>query len=259
MRDFIVRVLSTTEGSASITLFSAWHFLYILVIVGATFVTAVLLKDKSERVKQKVLNGLAIALPALYIADFFFMPLANADFTIDVDKLPFHICTVMAFFVPLVQFNKRLTGIRSPVVCLSIVASLMYLTYPGTAIGDVLPWAYRVLQTFAYHGVMFAWGVLNLTTGRESLRYCRLWKELVFVLCMVVWASIGNAVYSHDNHIYDWFFVNGVTFPFVPEPLMPPAVVTAIFGMCFLICTIYNVAERLICKHRMLGEAHESV
>lgn len=208
------------------------------------------MKDKSRKAKTAALHMMAIAVPAVYIADFFLMPLAQSDFTINVDKLPFHICTVMAFFIPFVQFNRHFRRLKTPVVCLSLVASLMYITYPGSAIGDVLPWCYRVIQTFLYHGLMPAWGIMSLTIGGVSLGFREIWKELVFILGMVAWASLGNAVYSHDAHIYDWFFVNGVTFPFVPEPLMAPTVVAAVFGMCVLVYAIYQAAEKRIRKQR---------
>ncbi len=253
MREILIKLFGTTRGNVSITLFSVWHFLYILIIVGGSFLTALLLKGRSTKSKTEVLDILSYAVPIVYILDFFIMPLSQSDFSINVDKLPFHICTVMAFFIPLVQFNHRLKGLKTPVVCLSLVASLMYITYPGTAIGDILPWCYRVVQTFLYHGLMFAWGFLHLTTGQVVLKYRNIWKELMFIFCMVVWATLGNSIYSNETHIYDWFFVNGVTFPFVPEPLMPLTVIAAVFGMCAIIYGIYTVASRIILKERPLS------
>lgn len=249
MRDILLGLLSTTRGQTSITLFSIWHIMYVVLILGIIFITVLLMKDKDEIRKKKLLNGMAVAVPAVYIADFFMMPLAHSDFSIDVDKLPFHICTIMAFFIPFVQFNHRFKALKTPVVCLSLVASLMYITYPGTAIGDVLPWCYKVVQTFLYHGLMLGWGIMSLTLGGVRLRYRGIWKELIFILCMVAWASFGNAVYSTENHIYDWFFVNGVTFPFIPDFLMIPTVIVAVFGMCALIYAIYYGAEALYLKH----------
>ena len=49
-----------------------------------------------------------------------------------------------------------------------------------------------------------------------------------------------------DGHHYDWFFITGSTFPFVPEWLMPFAVFFAVYGMCALIYLINFVVRKII-------------
>lgn len=239
MREFFIKLFSANEGAVSIELFSVWHFLYLALIIGGAITVAFLLKNKSQTTKDFTLKLLAWLIPATYIADFLIMPLARTDFSIDVDKLPFHICTLMAFFAPFAQFNKKFEPIKETIVCLTLVASLMYITYPGSAIGDILPWSYKVVQTFVYHGLMFAWGFLSLATGAVKLDFKTIWKCAVGLALIILWASFGNAVYSNEEHHYDWFFVTGSTFPFIPAPLMPLVVFVAVFAMCALIHGIY--------------------
>lgn len=249
MREFLLKIFSTTDGSAEIALFNFWHILYWLIIVGGSIGAAFLLKGKTQQAKQKTLRVLAWLLPSLYIADFLIMPLARTDFTIDVDKLPFHICTLLSFFVPFAQFNKKFDKVKDAIACLAIVSSLMYLTYPGAAVGDLTPWCYRVLQTFLYHGVLFAWGFLSVATGEITLDFKTIWKPLVGIAMIIVWALYGSTVYSHADHHFDWFFVTGSTFPFVPAPLMPFAVFVAVGGMCAIIHAIdLGVKKRLAKK-----------
>lgn len=248
MREFFLKVFSAQEGNAEIALFNFWHILYWVVLVGTPILVSFLLKDKSQNTKDKILKTLAYLVPALYIADFLIMPLARTDFTIDVDKLPFHICTLMAFFVPFAQFNEKFKPIKDTICCLTLVASLMYLTYPGSAIGDILPWCYKVVQTFLYHGCMLAWGVLSLTFGKVKLDFKNIWKCAVGISLIIVWAYFGNIVYSHPDHHFDWFFVTGSTFPFVPTFLMPFAVLVAVFGMCAIIHAIYYYVEKRLQK-----------
>ena len=249
MREFLLKIFSTTDGSAEIALFNFWHILYWLIIVGGSIGAAFLLKGKTQQTKQKTLRVLAWLLPSLYIADFLIMPLARTDFTIDVDKLPFHICTLLSFFVPFAQFNKKFDKVKDAIACLAIVSSLMYLTYPGAAVGDLTPWCYRVLQTFLYHGVLFAWGFLSVATGEITLDFKTIWKPLVGIAMIIVWALYGSTVYSHADHHFDWFFVTGSTFPFVPTPLMPFAVFFAVGGMCAIIHAIdLGVKKRLAKK-----------
>ena len=248
MREFLLKLFSTTDGSAEIALFNFWHILYWLIIVGGSIGAAFLLKGKTQKTKEKTLRILAWVLPSLYIADFLIMPLARTDFTIDVDKLPFHICTLLSFFVPFAQFNKKFEKIKDAIACLAIVSSLMYLTYPGAAVGDLTPWCYRILQTFLYHGVLFAWGFLSVATGEITLDFKTIWKPLVGIAMIIVWALYGSTVYSNADHHYDWFFVTGSTFPFIPAPLMPFAVFFAVGGMCAIIHAIDLGVKKYLAK-----------
>ncbi|MBQ1260441.1 MAG: YwaF family protein [Clostridia bacterium] len=249
MRDFLVKLLSTKEGAAEITVFSIWHILYILIIVGGSILAAYLTYKKSDEIKNKIMTVVSILVPATYALDFFIMPLSESSQTIDTDKLPFHICTLMGILIPFVCFNKHFEKIKNPVTCLVMVASLMYITYPGSAVGDVTPWCYKVVQTFTYHGLMFLWAMLMLSYGKSKLETRKIWKELVIIVCIIIWAGTANLIYSSEEHHYDWFFVTGSTFPFVPAPLMPFTVLAAVGGMCAIIHGLYHLWNKKIRKH----------
>lgn len=252
MRDFLIKLFRETEVVLEIKLFSIWHFMYIFLIVGLTIGLAFLLKNKSENAKDFTLKLLAYLIPAIYIADFFIMPLSREAGEIDLDKLPFHICTLMGCFVPFAQFNKKFNPIKHVIVVLSLVASLMYITYPGSALGGISTFSYKVVQTFVFHGLLFSWGFLNLAWGRVKLTWKTIWMELVALCIIALWAAFGNATFSSEQHSFDWFFITGSTFPFVPTPLMPFTVIAAIFGMCAIIYGIYfgtiKVMEKIALK-----------
>ena len=59
MNEFFIKIFGTTTGSAEITLFSIWHFLYIFLILGASFGAYFLLRKKSDKAKTTTLNILA--------------------------------------------------------------------------------------------------------------------------------------------------------------------------------------------------------
>lgn len=232
-----------------ITLFSVWHFMYIILIIGGSILGAVMINKKDENAKQKLLSVLAISVTVVYILDFFLMPLVREDHLIDIDKLPFHFCTVLAIFVPFVQFNKRFEKIKDVVACFAIVSCLMYITYPGSALGGVDVFSYRVVQTFLYHGVLFAWGFISVATGAVTLSFNKIWKELVGLVILVAWGLIGSYTYSAITpHHYDWFFVTGSTYPFIPSVLMPFVVIFAVFGMCAIIHLIDLGVKKIIQK-----------
>lgn len=253
MREFLLNLFGTDEGSVEIGLFSIWHILYFVLIVGGTIGSCFILKNKSEETKEKVRRILAYFVIGVYIADFFIQPFMSSDYSMNVDKLPFHICTLMGCLIPFAQFNKKFDRIKDVICCLSIVASLMYVTYPGSAIGDVLPWCYKVVQTFVFHGLVFAWGVISVATGAIKLEFKNIWKELVAILIIIVWAGFGNNAYSNELHHYDWFFITGSTFPFVPTWLMPFAVLAAVYAMCAIIFSIDLMVKRIVEKRKLMG------
>ena len=247
LREFLLKFFAP-EGKYDITLFSVWHILYIAVILGVIFSTALYLKNKPQKTKNKALSIYALTVITLYIADFFIMPLSEGDNAIDIDKLPFHFCTAMGVLVPFVQFNRRFARVKDAVCCLGLVTSLMYITYPGSALGGIPPFCYKVIQTFMFHGCLMGWGILCLTTGDVVLRFKKLWKVLVLMIATILWGTLGSHVYSTETHIYDWCFVRGEMFSFVPKLLMPLAVRGAVFGMCTVITGIYVTAKRLLAK-----------
>lgn len=252
MREFVRKVLGTTEGSVGIELFHIWHILYIAIIVGTAIGLAIWLKKKDTQTKTKVLSILAIILPSLYILDLFLMPLAGVSYGGFIDKLPFHICTFMGIWVPFAQFNKKFAPIKDVIAILTLVSSIMYITYPGSAIGaDYLPWCYKVVQTFVFHGTMLIWGFLSITTKSIEMDIRKCWKEAVGLVVVAVWAAIGNYFYYEFNgsSSYDWFFITGSTFPFVPTPLMPFAVITAVFGMVMIIYGLYYLVRHIMLKN----------
>lgn len=253
MREFLLKMFQF-EGGPEITLFSIWHIMYIVLIVGLTIGMAFILKNKSEKTKKVVLSVLAIAAISVYIADFFIMPLnrANGDPTrqlIDIDKLPFHICTFISIMIPFAQFNSKAqkgTSFREVVACLAIVSSLMYITYPGSALGEIGTFSYKVVQTFAFHGLVFSWGVLSLTTGSITLKFKNIWKQLVGILIIMAWATLGNNAYAD----YNWFFLKTSIFPFIPDALMPLAVLAAVFAMCAIIYSIDLLVKKVVRKQK---------
>ena len=160
------------------------------------------------------------------------MPLSDSYNGISVYKLPFNVCTILAVFVPFVQFNKKFSVIKPVVVTLSITSSLMWMCYPGSALGGQPPFSYIIFQTFMYHGFLFTWGVLNITLGDVVLSIKNIWKEFIGILIILVWASFGNAIYEGEQN---WFFIEKSIFPFFSDEIMPLMVVISVFSVCLVI------------------------
>lgn len=232
MRDFVHGLFSEHGSQLQIGLFDIWHFLYLFVILGGSVLLAVLFRNKSERAKERLLRLFAYLTVGLYLADFLIMPLSDSYSGISVYKLPFNICTIMAVLVPFAQFNPRFQPIRTPIVTLSVTSSLMWMCYPGSALGGQPPFCYLIFQTFMYHGFLFCWGFLNMALGVVKLDIRKVWKELCGIFCILVWAAFGNTVYDGEQN---WFFIETSIFPFLSDEIMPVMVVLSVFGSCMVV------------------------
>ncbi len=241
MKEFFAWLFSENNSGLEIHLFDFWHIFYLLVIFGGTIFLGVHVKDKAKQ--NKVIRLMAYLTVGLYVADFFIMPLSDSYDGISAYKLPFNICTIMAVLLPFVQFNPRLAKIKGPVVTLSIASTMMWMCYPGTALGGQPPFSYIIFQTFMYHGFLFSWAVLNLAYGEVVMDIKNIWKEFVGILLIFVWAKFGNTVYDAD---FNWFFIETSIFPFLQDQAMPVAVICSVFGMCLVVYGAYYGLCRLL-------------
>lgn len=244
MRDFVHWLFSEHNSSLQIELFNIWHFVYLFIVFGGTVLLSILFKNRSENAKERLIRLFAWLTVGLYVADFMIMPLSDSYNGISVYKLPFNICTILAVLVPFVQFNPKFQAIKTPVVTLSITSSLMWMCYPGSALGGQPPFCYLIFQTFMYHGLLFAWGVFNLSLGQLTLDIRKIWKEFVGILCILLWAAFGNAIYDGEQN---WFFIETSIFPFLRDEIMPPVVVFCVFGSCLVVYGAY-FAIRALCR-----------
>ena len=246
MREFAIWLFSD-DKPLNIDVFSFFHIFYTGTIIILTILLGLYLSKKDEKTQNRALSIIAFATAFLYISDFFVQPLMHGDASVagemNIDKLPFHICTLLCPVLNFVQFNKTfeklINAIREPVAVLAIVGPIMYLTYPNGAVGDISPICYKILQTFIYHGLVFAWGFNMIATKKVVLSIKRSWHALVGLIVIALWASLGNALYISPEEHFDWFFLTGSSFPFVPEKLMPIVVIGAIFCVALMVYGIY--------------------
>ncbi len=246
-KDIVRFIFSEENSNLAIGLFDIWHFMYLAVAFALPIIIAVALKNKSEKAKLKAVTFFAYLTIGFYIADFFIMPLSDSYNGISQDKLPFHICTLMGTLVPFVQFNERFKPIKNLIVSLAITSSVMWMVYPGSALGGEPPFSYRIFQTFMFHGFLYGWGFLNLAFDFEKLNFKNFWKEFCAVLSMIVFATFGNAVYDNQN----WLFIDSSIFPFLNDEVMPFVVLFCITGSCFVVYCVYYMVCAIIKNKRI--------
>lgn len=202
MRELFFKLfeMSHFNTGIKITAFSVPHFVYLALIFGGIAAGWLVLRRKSVATREKALRFLAYAVTLSYLSDFFVHEFVYG--AMNMDKLPFHICTVLCPLMAIAQFNRKGEKILEPVAILASLAPLMYLCYPAS-IGDGEPWCYQAVQTMFYHGTLLAWGVLTLAVGKVKpcIRNC--WKCAALLVAITLWAKLGNVLLEHN-----WFFLN---------------------------------------------------
>ena len=254
--------------------FTLWHFIYIILFATPIILAAIFLRKKSDETKKKVLDILSLVVLGLYIFDLFARPISKleGDFSQSIaaylDKLPFHICTVMAPLCVFAQHSKKFAKIKEPIVILGIVGPLMYLTYPSGVFGDAFPFCYNTFQTMLYHGVLIAWAILSLTTGQTKASIKR--GSYQFAICVVLasaWALFGNIVYSDMSSLqawvdtgYDWFFQKSGAFYIAEGQLWyaivaPIAVAIAVYLVGLIVYGVYHLIKKIASPKKHKAEA----
>lgn len=241
MRDLFFKLfeMSHFNTGISITAFSIPHIIYLGLIFGTIVALWLFLRRRDDASKEKALRILAYALVISYLSDFFVHDFVYGE--MNIDKLPFHICTVLCPLAAFAQFNRNGNKLLEPVALLSVLAPMMYLCYPAS-VGDGEPWCYQAVQTMFYHGALMAWGILTLALGavKPDIRHC--WKSGVLLICITLWAKLGNVLLEHN-----WFFLeedafyiglveNGVIpkwLLMVVNPMVFFAAVLLLYGVCY--------------------------
>ena len=237
MYSILHELLSDKTGGEVFTLFSGWHFLYIVLTL--CVIALVLRRNQDSAQREKAAEVFLNIAFGLYVADLFLMPLAYNE--IDIEKLPFHACTAMCVLCFLSYRVPALEKYRGSFALLGLISNMVYLIYPaGVMWHGVHPLTYRVIQTLLFHSAMTVYGVLALAydSGRQSWR-----RDLAVTVAMTLWAMLGNWVYNGTgegyDHFFNWFFVVRDPFYILPEATAP-------FVMPFLNVALFFPVELLL-------------
>ena len=224
MYDFLHNLLEDKKGGEIFRLFSLWHIFYIALAVGVILILVFALKGRSEAEKEKTTRTLINIAFGLYILDFFLMPIAYGE--INIENLPFHVCTAMCVACFISTHVRSLEKYRLSFVMLGFVSGLVYLIYPaGVMWHAVHPLSYRVIQSLLLHATMTVYGFLTLFYEYRKINIRECYRDLLVIVLMTAWALIGNYSYNADregySHFFNWFFVVRDPFYALPETVAP--------------------------------------
>ena len=248
MYSFIHGILSDRKGGEIFTCFSLYHFCYIFLCFAVIAAILIVLRKKDAAVKDKAAEVFINIAFGLYVADFFLMPFAYEE--IDIEKLPFHVCTAMCVMCFLSRHTRFLQKYRTHFALLGFISNLVYLIYPaGVMWHAVHPLCYRVVQTLIFHAVMTVYGLLTLLYDGADLTFKECRGDLFTVIGMTAWAVIGNALYTGSagaySGDYNWFFVLRDPFNMLDEKsarfIMPFLNIAIFFAVCVAVRLILHL------------------
>ena len=241
MYSYMHALLSDKSGDAVFTCFGLWHIGYILVFLGCIALVYLRFRHRSPEEKRRAARAFLHIAFGLYIADFFLMPFAYGE--IDIEKLPFHICTAACVGCFLSCHTRFFGKVRMQLALLGLISNLVYLFYPaGLMWYQIHPLSYRVAQTLAFHAAMSDYGLLTLAFDEEGLSLKNWKKDLAVLAALLLWAVVGNLLYNGEagtySHMFNWFFVVRDPFGLFDARVTP-------YLMPFLNLALFSLAELL--------------
>lgn len=258
MREFLIKLFGEHPANdvTGISIFSWTHIAYLVLIFASAAALIIVYFKRDLNKKSKVLDIIGILIAISYFSDFFFQPFwHNGTFEkngeLVLDKFPFHICTVLCPLILYVRFSKHGQKIKTPVAMLACLAPFMWLVYPGSALNtDEAFYSYEIMQLFVYHGLVFIYGIVSLVLLETSIDIKYSYREAIMVVAIALWATLGNSIYSCENHNYNWFFLKNPIFDFVPESINGFVVVIVMYLSCLFIYGVYYLIMYLINKKK---------
>ena len=251
MYNIVHGLLADIKTGPVFTCFGAWHFVFIgffALLICAVFFA---LRKRGRTAYDRAAGVFISVAFGMYVADFFLMPLAYGY--IDIEKLPFHVCTamcVMCFLSRRVGFLKKY---RVHFALLGFISNFVYLIYPAGVMWHMVgPLSYRVIQTLSFHGVMTAYGFFAIISDEDGLRFRRCYRDVVVLAGMTLWALVGNTLYNGESegysHFFNWFFVvrdpfyifDAKTAPFI----MPFLNIVVFFAVEIVVYLVYYLAKK---------------
>ena len=119
---FLSEILSDKKGGIIFTCFSAFHMALIFAFVCLAVLACVYVIKKGNN-KKRVIDFFINLAFGLYILDFFLMPFAYGK--IDVEKLPFHVCTAMCVTCFLSRYNSFFAKFKLQFAMLGFLSNLI--------------------------------------------------------------------------------------------------------------------------------------
>lgn len=181
--------------------FSDWrHFVWMIIAIALPIALYQLFKRKKKAGEITVIILCALLFTTRTVNQIF-----RAAVGAEIPAwraLPFHLCTMMTFLLPLTMvFNWK--KIKPCIYVLSMMGGIITVI-----VGDYFDDAFMTFATLegmTAHTLMICLPVIEMATGGFKLRIKDCWQPIVGVVILIGWAMLANKVFFKDyntNYMY---------------------------------------------------------
>lgn len=112
--------------------------------------------------------------------------------------IPFHLCTVMTFLLPLTILCKW-DKIKTPVFIISMMGALITMLVNDYFDNAFL--TFSALEGMAAHSILFLVPLYEIAIGEFRIDYKKWWHVVIGMLVLMAWAMLANLILIYGYHI----------------------------------------------------------
>ena len=199
-------------------MFSWFHILCLILILGMTFFLSFFFKDTSEKTYKRILLFFWIVLLVFEVLKQLVKTFHYGNpsyWEYDPYDFPFHLCSMVLYFLPILIFVKRdgflVDGAMGFMAFLILFAGLGVCIYTDMVMTRFI---FINIQTMVHHGSQVILGVFVFVWNRKRITIHTYWRSLVLFAIVAIFAvSINLAFYPQG---IDMFFLNPLQITTLP-------------------------------------------
>ena len=181
-------------------MFTLDHFIWLGIIglVITSFLIAIKRLKLSQRIVSKAVFCLLIALKLFHLS-LSMKASADGGLVLDQTQLSFHLCSIMIYFVILINViknEKTVKTLKSFMVPCMMIGALMALLIPTEGVSVFVP---RVWQYMLIHGVLVFYGLYLMLIEKVDLSFKSYVSNLKLLLVVTALAFVMNSVLEQYN------------------------------------------------------------
>jgi uncharacterized membrane protein YwaF len=181
--------------------FSDWRHYFWMVLVIAICVAGYQLFKRHPQTGKKVILILMVYLFTVRLSNQIFRAVIGAEVPV-WEALPFHMCTVMTFVMPIVVvFNIK--PLKTPIYVLSMMGGIVTILN-GDYFNDLFL-SFAAMEGIVAHSIMVIVPILEIAVGGFRLEWKKVWTVFVGIIVLMLWATLANEVFfkAYDpNYMY---------------------------------------------------------
>lgn len=185
-------------------LFGSKHIIglvIMLIVIGIMFVVSEYVLKSNQK---KIMYLLLILFYGLEIAKILYIWIRNGSYP--MNHLPFHLCSLPLYLMPLVTFVKNEKALKF--IWPSLVGGLLFggfmaMIYPSTILGEgtsFLPLSENVLplMSFVYHPVMIFTAIYFVYKGIYKIEFTKFLYGFPLIIMFMLMAMVVNKIGDKD-------------------------------------------------------------